>query len=529
MSMFEGASPSIHGMPWEVFSYEGSPDQELDDVDTLATLRIKSNQLIKNNLIAAGAQQAQINSVGSPVKICFLQDAKKKPSKIQESQLNSLLEDTLESCDITGLKNMHNIVEEIVSWSFAHGDILISLPLDKTRSGVQTVVELIEASRIKTPNELRKDKDVRLGVHYYKDGRVKGYWVKKADKMDIYSDSQANFDFYPMYREAEGVKRKVTYLFKAPLNPRPKLSRQYPVLTPAMNRFKMLRDYEEAVIVGARVAACFSAFVLTGNPAAAQRSILESEPTKASRSTVKDELGGKVSKLRPGMVSFLKKDAQDVKFAAPNLPGDNVDKFRMREYKLLSMYLRMPYEILFLDLSESNYSSWKGASLEAKRMISRWRRDLDRFIRLYSMTIATEGILKGLVRGDLENVKVKVRWPVSGFLDPEKESRSHRIRIENKTASPQQICEEEGNDYDDVQNELDTHALREKEREAKVIARAKELEKEYGIIFPENENNPKELKEGERKTKLRPNEEGDEKGKPTEEEKRERRRRDGNW
>ena len=106
---------------------------------------------------------------------------------------------------MSGTKSLYKILEEIISCSFADGDVLINLPLDKKRSGIRTVVELIEAHRVQTPEEYERDEvmsqRVRHGVQYDAEGRIEGYWVKKADKVDYsYRNNKDNFTFYPMYR-----------------------------------------------------------------------------------------------------------------------------------------------------------------------------------------------------------------------------------------------------------------------------------------------------------------------------------------
>lgn len=519
---FEGARDSAYTQDWNVINFEYSQDYELENFETLTKLRLRANQLIKDHPIAAGAQQAYINMVGTPVKLDVVSN-----NRIQKKQISTLLEEHLKACDITKTVSIHTIIEQIVGWSFANGDILINLPMDKDRdTPLKTVVELVDASRIRTPVDKRNDPTVRLGVKYDTKGRILGYYVKKYDKMDRYGDRSKDYDFYPMYREADGFKRRVTWLFRAPLNSKPKSSRQYPLLTPCITRFKLLKDYEEAVVVGARVAACFSAFVLSNNPVGSQKSMLEREPTAGT--------GAKTMKLRPGMVHFLKKNAQEVKFANPNKPGDNVDSFRVREYKLISMFLRIPYEILFLDLSEANYSSWKGGSLEQKKMCSRWRRNLNEFLEWLCYTLIAEGMSKDLIRGNFEGLKIRKRWPSSGLLDPEKESRGNRLRLQAKTASQQLICDEDGNDWEEIQADLDEEALREQEREAKLLANRKKLEEKYGIKFPETLEAEAEAAETaeakENRDTSNSRRPGEKKGKDlSPEDARERRKQDGNW
>jgi capsid protein len=391
--------------------------------------------------------------------------------------------------------------------------------MDKSRVGTQTVLELIEAQRLRTPAESKnKERDeVRNGVKYDSKGHVLGYYVKKYDKIDRYGDTLANFDLYPHTRTAGDVTRTVTRLFKAPLNSRPTGSRQYPVVTPIISLLKQMEDYLEAIIIGARVAACFAAFVTSNNPAGAFNAF-----TTNDDGTVTDPQDSysdrRVHKLFPGMVAYLKPN-ENISFASPNRPNDNVDAFLVRLSKIAAMYLRIPYEILFLDLTESNYSSWKGASNELKKLTNRWRRQLEVIVTWYVRTVLLENIAKGNIRGDLSQIKIKVRWPSHGLLDPEKEARAHNLELKNGTNSPQRICEEEGISYEEVQQELLEDEIRAIERRAEVLKRQKELEEEYGIQFQI------EGKTEERETDKRPGE-GDV---LDDEEKKERRKEDGNW
>jgi lambda family phage portal protein len=511
MNYFEGAESNAYNSDWSFFG-EKTPDYELDHCDTLAKLRARSNKLIKDYPIAAGCQLAYVNLVGSPEKISIT-----SKSNIKRKQLTQIVDDFIKHCSVDGMSDLTQVVNQLASAAYADGDVLINLPLDSSREGIKTSVELIAASRIDTPAELGRDPDVRLGVKYDKFGHTLGYYVKKLEKMETRSNTLADMDYFPAFRSENGVKRQVTYLFKAPLNNRPSMSRQYPLLTPCISRFKFLKDYEDAVLVGARVAACYSAFIISDNPAATKKS------TESDVDNPRDS-GKKVTKLQPGLITYLKRGSQDVKFASPNVPSDNVDDFRLREYKIISMAHRVPYEILFLDLKEANYSAWKGGILETKKMVKRWRDLITSVVEWVVGTAVAEAMVYGLVR-EAGDYKAIIRWPSYGLLDPEKESRANKTKLLNKTTSPQQICAEEGSDYDEVQAELEEHELSQIELQAKRLAKIKEVEKKYDIVYvPEGgEGQP----EGDRQTKRR---EGEQEGKDLDEDDaKERRKDDGNW
>lgn len=492
---FKGAERNAYNIDWIVRS-EVTPDEELHEGDSLVKLRERARQLVKDNPIIAGLQQMYINLVGTPSAVRI----KKASSKLLERQAQERLDDFNKDLTFDNL-TIDEVVEQIVSCSFLEGDLLISLPMDPKREiGKQTVVELIEGNRIKTPADLQTNKDIRNGVKYDSAGHVLGYYVKKYDKIGAYGDQLSNYDFFPRIKNG----RVVTQLFKAPLNSRPKMSRQYPIITPIIPLIKHMDDYLEAVIVGARVAACFAGFITTNNPAKAMASM-----TTEGGGVITDPRDSyssrRVTKLKPGMLSYLKPN-EDISFASPNRPNDNVDAFLVRLQRLISMYIRVPYEIAFLDLSITNYSSWRGGDNEVKKLKLRWRKRLDYFISWIENTVLQEASLFEVIR--VGESRLSIRWPSFSSIDTLKENRANAIDIENGTTTPQRIIEERGDSFEEIQTELTEYALLEIERKARVLKRQKELEEQYGIKFPET-NSEKESGDAKKITNADGNEDGE--------------------
>lgn len=468
---FREANTTSYNMGWDVFN-ETSADRALDVGDSLITLRRKSQQLIRDNPIVAGFQQTYINLISSTGPTIYSEGS----SKIQEKQVDSILNDWLYSCDMTGLKSYSQIIEEKIAASFVDGDVLISYPMDDKRKGIQSVIELIEAYRVQTPNDLYANQNIRHGVEYDNEGRIKGYWVKKYDKLSLYSSNDSkNYTFYPMYNNG----RLVTYLFKAPMSNRPSSSRQYPLVTPIISKLKQFDDYYDALVIKMRVAACFATFIVSKNPTASAKILT----TDAEGNAQTQSDNRRYSKLQPGMIGYLQA-GEEVQFASPNTPGDNVDDFIVRTCNLLSMPLRIPYIITFLDTSEVNYSSWRGAYLDTMKMVNRWRRDITCDINRDVKTVLTESIARGYIRGNLEDINIKVRWPAIGILDAEKEARGNKIALESKVTSRQRTCDEQSIDLETIDKEITEEALADVEREAQVLLKKKELEEKYDIEFP---------------------------------------------
>lgn len=506
MSTFKGAEDSAYNISWSV-TREQHPDKDLEY--DLKTLRSRSHQSIRDNLVVSGIQQAYLNYILSYGPTIY----SASNNRVQKDQINSMLKERLENCDTTGSKSLYKLLEEIVSCAFADGDLVINLPLQDGN----TVVELIEAHRIDTPVDFKTGDNkhlIRHGVKYDRNGKIIGFYVKKADALEYaYRNSAKEFDFFPVWLEDDGYSRKVTELFKAPLNSRPLASRQYPLTTPMLPFLKNMDDYQEAVIIGARVAACFSAFVKTTNPNAARKSMSEADPDTST--------GKKLVKMRPGSIMYLK-TGEEVSFASPNKPSDNHDDFVLRSHKTISMAFRLPYILAFLDTEQVSYSAFRGAVLDSFKLVKRWRRELTKIILWIVNTFVLEGISYGSIRGSLSTADIRIRWPSSGVLDSEKESRGDKVDLQNGTKSRQMICDERGIDYEEVKKDLLEEALADVERQAEVLKKQKELSEKHGIIFPETVQ-----PEDDRQTDRRP---GEQSGSDLDEEDaKERRKEDGNW
>lgn len=517
-SSYDVANESTYFKTWYNGLFELTPDKELIEDQTLIRLRKTSRKLIKNNFIAAGAQQAYVNTIlGGKIKIGVLTDNEKLKEEVER-----VFGIALNGVDINRQYSLSQITEMIINSAFADGDILINLPIDKRKkTGLQTYVELVEASRIKTPPKHKTNPLVRAGVEYYSSGRLKGYWIIKIKKQAKYvtyvTANDNDFEFFPAYKKDENIARRVCWLFKAPLNLRPDQSRQIPVMTSIMGLLRYFNQYLEAVLIGSRVAACFSAFVKSNNPVQARKSLEEDDedPNISAK-------GKKLTKLQPGLISYLRTN-EDITFATPNRPSDNFDNFVLRLARFIAMTLRLPYEQMFLDLSETNYSSWRGGSLEVERNINRWRRDLDAVLRWIIFTFLREALVKNMIKSPLKGLTLQITFPKYKSLDEEKSARARRMDLNDSVTSLQHVSDELGTDRTQLDAELDNETDVAVDREARKLIRQKEWSAREDIIFegqePEEERDTSESRrEGE-------SEEED----LSEEEKRERRKEDANW
>jgi len=522
-STYDVVNENVFFKDWYDGLFELPPDIELEQNETLHSLRKTSNKLIKNNFIASSAQLAYVNTIlGGKITLEV-----SNTSESFENQVMRIFGETMVGMDISRQYSLTQITEQIITSSFANGDVLISLPRDKrSKRKIKTYVELIEASRIKTRPKDKQNNLIKEGVEYYASGRVKGYWVikrkKQQEKVAYYTAKDSDFEFFPAFKSEGGITRRVCWLFKAPLNLKPGQSRGIPVLTGTMGLLRYFNQYLEAVLIGSRVAACFAGFVKTNDPAGARKSLSES----GEDSGVKAK-GKKLTKLVPGLISYLKTN-EDITFASPNRPSDNFDAFVLRLSKFVAMTIRVPYEQMFLDLSQTNYSSWRGGSLETERNINRWKRDLDSCLRWIIFTFLQEALVTRELKGSLKGMTLNITFPVYKTLDEEKTARARRMNIQSGNTSIHREQAGLGESYSQLDEEKTAEALDEVERQAKVLIRQKELSEEHEIIFPETVQ-PEDGDTEDRDTSGS-RREGEEEGTDLDDDDaRERRIEDGNW
>ena len=512
MSDFDSANETSYFSDWFDGLLEKSADYELIEDQTLQKLRLNSKKVLKNNFLAVTIQQAYVNAIlGGEIVIGVLAGDSLKKS------VEKFLEKQLKKVDLNREHSFNQINEQIINAAFADGDILINLPIDKYYTGeVKTYVELIEARRIKTPPKYSTNNLVKEGVEYYKSGKLKGYWYIKNSKdrehITYYTANDKDFDFLPAYKKDGIISRRVCWLFKAPLNLRPGQSRQFPVLTGIFWLIRFVNQMLEAVLLGIRVAACFAGFIETDNAAGTRAGTTESD----SKDDIKTK-GGLLTKMQPAMLAYLKK-GQKITFSKPNRPSDNFDPFLLRLCRFISACVRIPYEQIFLDLGITNYSAWRGGSLETERNINRWRRDLKDVDRWILITWLQEAIVRKVIKGSLKDIRLQITFPKYKSLDEEKTARANKIELATESISQKRVQEGKGQDFSELQKEITIEEIIKVEREAKILKRKQELEKELGIEFPENKEKE------ERETKKRPGETKETK----EDDDKERRKEDGN-
>jgi lambda family phage portal protein len=452
-------------------THQSADDDILDD---LPTLRERSRELVRNDGNARGVlNRLTDNVVGSGFHPQVRVD--RQTLGITESEAT----EWQEACERAWFRwtKFADATEKLPSWAgvqrllvrsmVENGDSLAHLVrISDENRPFQLAIEMIEADRLATPRELEVDepaRKVRGGVELDRIGRPRRYWVMKSHPTSRHAIGTQK-DFIGLRRKTDLGRHNCIHLF-AP--ERIGQSRGTPVFTPVLEMFDDQRSFAEATLVAARISACFAVFVT--------RSI---DPNLAAlgRMSGRDSEGKPLESIQPGMVKYLR-EGESVSFGNPTQPSTMYDPFTTRTLRTIGSAIDFPYELVALDFSKVNFSSYRGAFNEARKSF-RCRQDY--LIESLCQPILESVIEEAWMRGDLPRVPFHdapdmwsaAEWmrPAYGWFDPVVEAEAAGTRIALGLSTLSREVGEQGGHWEDV---LAQRAIE--------IAKAKDLGVELGI------------------------------------------------
>lgn len=321
----------------------------------LETLRERSQELNRNNPIAAGITDTLVtNVIGVGLQPQSRLRAKELGISEAEAQdLRRQAENIFDSwqtrADASNRQNFRGLQALAFRKVVEDGEILTNLPmLKESWRPLQRTLELIEADRLGTPFG-------KLGVY---DGVEVGperkeplkYWIRRAN-ITTSNYEIPRFEWVGMpVRDSRGRPLILhNYLLK-----RPGQLRGIPFFASALTYFKHTGDYMSAAVVTAKLAAFVSLV------------IVQNDPNQGPFQTAVGNTDDKKEIWEPGSVLRLQ-TGETASLMDPKGIGDAFGKVMETGLRILGANCGLPYELLLKDFSKTNYSSARAALLEARR------------------------------------------------------------------------------------------------------------------------------------------------------------------
>lgn len=251
------------------------------------------------------------------------------------------------------------------------------------------------------------------------------------------------YDHHPgagyAYRSTYGVRRypadQVIHCYRVD---RPGQKRGVPWLAAAIAKLQDFDDYEDAVLMQQKIAACFAAFVT------------DSDGTTAALGAQSDS-DPHLESLEPGMIEYLPA-GKDVRFVTPPSSSGH-PQFSATNLRRIAASVGVTYEDMTGDYSQVNYSSARMARLAHWQSVHTWR---------WNMFIpkVCAGVWRW-VMGEAARMEgwpevPRAQWtaPPMPMLDPDKEGAAYQRLVRSGTMSLFEAIRERGEDPIAVLDEI---------------------------------------------------------------------------
>jgi lambda family phage portal protein len=416
---YDGATAGRRAHGW----YAASTDANVELMGSLIWLRNRSRDLIRNNPYAARAVEELAGNVVGTGIVPKAKTGNTAIDKIIDAEWPFFADgcDTPQRLDFYGMqtltvRTMAESGEAIVRFRPRPADAGLRVPLQ---------LQMLEADFLDQARTMGLvNGHVMEGVQFDELGRRVAYWL---------------FSYHPggvlILNPRGGIVSQpvpadqIMHVYRVL---RPGQVRGVPWLAPVMMALRDLDDYCDAERVRKKVEACVTAFVqqpegIDGDPLG----LAGTDPSS----------GLQVESFQPGMVEYLK-PGQEIKFNNPPAAG-GYREYKMTELQGIMAGIGLPYELGTGDMSQVNYSSWRGGMLGFRNTVEafRWLT----LIPLFAMPVWRRFIdtltLQGKIpQGVATNPKISLRsvqWTAPRFesVDPVKDAEAvlKDVRMGRKT------------------------------------------------------------------------------------------------
>jgi lambda family phage portal protein len=416
---------------------------------SLPQLRNRSRQLARDNVHMTNFLGLVQDNVVGDTGISFQAQARMQRGKAGDDpalddktndSIEELWEDWTrkESCHVAGLLAFSDIERLIIRACAEDGEFLVRKIYQKMGdSPVPMALELIEPERLVETYNARSDgtaNEIRMGVELNGWQRPVAYYFHPKTPNDLgYQDISVRAGKYIRIPANEIIHG---YIFS-----KVRQTRGIPWVHAAIMKLHHLHGYEEAEIVGARAASALMGFI--------------ESPEDESGLGDGEQDGDTVTEFEPGV---FKKLNPGEKVSIPNQakPSGQFDPFTRIMLRSLSAGLRISYESLSRDYSQTNYSSARQGMLTDR---DRWKALQGWMVRNFHQSVYESWLDMAVLSGSLKlknyelNPRMyrKVKWLPRGWgwVDPQKEITAYKDAVRSGFKTQADVIAEGGGDFDE--------------------------------------------------------------------------------
>lgn len=421
---------------------EMSPDTAiLGDLDML---RGASNDLIRNNPLAAGAINTKVTSIiGTGLRVAPEIDAEAlglsaEEKRQKEGELAALFAEWASSheCDAARRLNFSKMQDLAYRARLEGGDVFaLKRFIERPGSDFGFKLQLLEGARVADPPGADAP-HLAGGVELDANGAPVAIHISPG--INDLGASAGEWKTVPMFASDTGRQLVIHLMHQK----RPGQTRGVPDLAGVIDAFKQLGDYTDGELAAAVLASFFTVFIHTEDGSG----LAPMEPTSETGGAASD----KDYKLGTGSILDLGEN-EKIDIANPGRPNDSFDPFVLAILRQIGVYLELPYEILIKHFTAS-YSAARAALLEAWKYYRRERAWFAAdFCQPSYESVIEEAVARGRVAlpGFFASPAIRQAWLGSQWhgdampsIDPKKENEADEIAEAHAWKTAAQITAE---------------------------------------------------------------------------------------
>lgn len=421
----------------------------------LPTLRDRTQDLVRNNPLAAGAVNTNVtNVVGTGLVPQAEPDAAHLGITEDEAAAFSAAAEREFAlwagieCDVSRTQTFWQLQDLVLRGQLESGDIFAVLRMmARPGSPYELKLQIFEADQVSNPHHGSDRADLAGGVALDPAGAPLGYWFADTHPGALYG-GPVKWSYVPAFGETSGM-RQVLHVFR---KTRPGQTRGAPYLAPVIEAFKQLGDYAEAELMAAVISAMITVVYSSGDG----QSLGDPDPDAAGEPAA----AAGDYKFQTGSLLEINA-ANGSKIEVPQLgrPNAAFDPFVTAVLRQIGVALEIPFEVLVKHF-QSSYSASRAALEVAWQYFRRERANLAaQFCQPVWDAFLVEAVARGRLEapGFFEDASIRAAWsravwigPARISLDPLKENNADRIAVEMGWKTHSQVtAERTGGDWAD--------------------------------------------------------------------------------
>lgn len=448
-----------------------------DDIDLQGSLlRIRSRDLYTGGGLGRGAPATMVtNVVGWGIRPKPKIDAGTlgmSEEAAEAWQAGTLREFSLWAksamCDATRQNTFWEMQELAFRSMLVSGDVFAIFGMKpNARNPYQTVIRLIEADRVSTPESTGEseaqntDSGGRLvdGIEINREGEVIKYHIATYHPLADETPEEITWNAIDAYSKDTGLPN-VLHIMTVE---RPEQHRGIPFVSGMIEQVKQLDRYMDGELAASLVAAMLTVFITNdGTNDDSYDSINDSiaEEEKVTDDSMKIELGnGNVYELPPG---------KKVDSVGINRAPSAFDAFVSQVVTMIGSSMEIPYEVL-MHRYDHNYTASRSAMLDFWKVVQRYRQH---FVERFNQPIYEQWLAEAVALGRIEapgffdDPTIREAWcgcqwigTSRGHVQPVQEANAAKIRMElGISTGEQETMEYDGGDWKENMKQLGREA-----------------------------------------------------------------------